>query len=217
VRPALRFLREHQTAVGFLVLLAAAEVANSALPDHDQRAVRAWASTNVHNLRGHPLGAFVLSAFIPSENPLAWLMLAGLGMFTADRLLGWRRSLLLFASAQVLGTLISEGIVGWRVAHGVLPHAALTQDDVGSSFVVICALTFALLYGWLGDAAIAVRIARPLAGLAGLVALRNYLVAGLSHLDVTAVGHTVSMLLAALLGGALLAGRRRTARREGRP
>lgn len=212
--PIARLLASHRTAATFLVLLAAAETAFAALSGHDQHAVRDWASTSVANLHSHPVGSLLGSAFIPEENPTAWLVLVCLGMFSADGLLGWRRSLLLVASAQVLGTLVSEGVVAWRVAHGELPQAARHLLDIGPSYLVVSALTLALLYGWTGDAALGVRIARPIAGLAGLVALRNFLVTGLTHLDVTAIGHTVSMILAALFGGALLLGRRRAATRQ---
>lgn len=212
----LRFLRAHLTATGFLVLLAGAEVGYGLLSGHDQHVVRAWASTSVTNLESHPFGSLLTSAFLPSENPPAWLLLAALGMFSADGLLGWRRSLLLVATAQVAGTLISEGIVAWKVHNGALPHAALNLDDVGPSFIVVCALAFAVFYAWTGGERRRVRIARPLAGLTGLLLLRNDLFPGLSNLDPTAVGHSVSMLTGAVLGGALLYGRRRRSTR-GRP
>jgi hypothetical protein len=214
-RPS-RFLRSHATATAFLVLLVTAEITYSALSGHDQQAVRDWSSTNVGNLRAHPIGALVASAFIASESPLAWPLLVGLGMVGADSLLGWRRSLALLVSAHVLGTLVSEGTVAWQVAHGALAREALNQDDVGPSYIVVCALTLALLYGWVGDAPTWVRIVRPAAGLVGLLALREDLVAGLSHVEVAAVGHAVSMLTAAVLGGALLAGRR-ARKARGRP
>ncbi|PZS25596.1 MAG: hypothetical protein DLM59_19920 [Pseudonocardiales bacterium] len=203
----LRFVRSHLTACCFLLLLAAAELTYSMLSGHDQHALRAWASTSVTNLKHHPLGALVSSAFIPSEHPLGWLLLAALGMFSADGMLGWRRSLVLVAAAHLLGSLVSEGVVAWRVAQGALPHASLSLDDVGPSYLVASALTFALLYGWVRGSPAWVRGLRPVAGLLGLVALRGVLFSGLSHLDVTAVGHTVSMVTAALLGGALLRGR----------
>jgi hypothetical protein len=206
-RRLLRFARSNLTATCFLLWLAAAEIVYSTLSGHDQQALREWASTSVDNLKHHPFGAVAASAFIASESPLAWLVLPALGMFTADGLLGWRRSLLLVVTAHLLGTLISEGIVGWRVAHGAMPQAAMSLDDVGPSYIVVSALTFALLYGWVGTAPMPVRLARPLAGLAGLLALREDLFSGLSHLDVTAVGHTVSILVGAALGGALLVGR----------
>ncbi len=217
LRQILRFLRTHLTATTFLLLLVVAEIAYAALSAHDQQVVRDWASTSVSNLRSHPLGALVLSAFIPSENPPAWLVLAALGMFSADALLGWCRALLLVATAHVAGTLISEGIVAWKVDHGSLPPSSMNLDDVGPSYLVICALTFALFYAWTGGDSCKVRVARPLAGLLGLLLLRNDLFPGLSELDPTAVGHSISMITAAMLGGALLYGRVRRSRRRAGP
>lgn len=207
-RRVLTFLRTHLTASGFLLLLGAAQIVYATLSGHDQQAVRDWASTNVDNLEHHAVGALISSAFIVAESPLGWLILVALGMFTADGLLGGRRSLLLVVTAHVGGTLVSGGIVAWLVGHGALPDAALHLDDVGPSYIVVSALTFALLYGWTGAGPTWLRVVRPAAGLLGLLALRADLFPGLSHLAVTAVGHTVSILVAATVGGALLRGRR---------
>ncbi len=53
-------------AVAWLYLAGfiAAEVVYAALSRHDQAAVLGWASTNVHNLRRHPAGSLVASAFV---------------------------------------------------------------------------------------------------------------------------------------------------------
>jgi hypothetical protein len=203
-RRLLRFIRRHPTACAFLCMLAAAELVVAALSPHDQASVREWASTNVLNLRHHPIGAVVVSPFVPDMDPVAWLALACLGMFSADGLLGGRRAALLFAVSHVFGTLLSEGIVAIRVARGALPDSALAEQDTGPSYVVVCALTLALLYGWLPGAPLWARIARPAAGLVGLVALRDYLLTGLTHLDVTPVGHATAMVIAAVLGGLLV-------------
>ena len=212
VRRSVLYLKSRRTATTFLTLLIGAVLTSQLLPATRQRSVHQWASTSVHNLRTHPLGAVVLSPFIPSASSTGWILLAALGMFTADALFGWRRSLLLVVSAHVAGTLISEGIVAWRVTHGALPTMALRQDDVGPSYVVVCALTLAMLYGWYGAARPRDRISRPLAGAAGLIALRHILFADLSQLDVSAIGHVVSVFVAAVGGAALL---RRGARLAG--
>jgi hypothetical protein len=56
---------------GFIV----AEVVYAALSPHDQAAILGWASTNVHNLRHHPVGSLVASAFVTSRGSnsmLSW-------------------------------------------------------------------------------------------------------------------------------------------------
>jgi hypothetical protein len=50
-------------------------VVYAALSPHDQAAILGWASTNVHNLRHHPVGSLVASAFVTSRGSnsmLSW-------------------------------------------------------------------------------------------------------------------------------------------------
>jgi hypothetical protein len=183
------WLRRRWFAVGFVAALMVADLVAWALSSAWQERVVGWASTNVVNLEHHPIGALVVSAFVGgSDQPVAWPVLALMGLLTADRLLGPARTALLCGSAHVVGTLISEGVVAYRVHAGALPGSALSQVDVGPSYVVVAALTLAVLAGsW----------RRRLVALAGLLALSPYLFTGLSRLDVAAVGHTVSVLLGA--------------------
>jgi hypothetical protein len=165
-----------------------------------------WASTSVINLEHHPIGALVLSAFVTGSRPLVWPLLASMGLFSANRLLGSARAALLCVSAHVLGTLVSEDIVAYRVVAGALPGSALSQLDVGPSYVVVAAITFAALAGGWRWRVVA---------LVGFLALSPFLFDGLNHLDVAAVGHTVSILLGATAAG--LYHRSRPRRRSAAP
>ena len=102
---------------GFIVT----EVVYTALSPHDQAAFLGWASTNVHNLRHDPVGCLVASAFVTQTFAVAWPGLIVLAMFGANGVLGNWRTALVCAAGHVIGTLVSEGIVGYRVSHGLLP------------------------------------------------------------------------------------------------
>ena len=106
-----------------------------------------WASTNVVNLHHHPIGSLVVSAFIAPGFPLAWPVLIALALFGANRVLGNWRTAVLCGTGHVVGTLVSEGIVAYRIAHGLLPEAANRILDVGPSYVVVSAITVAVLFG----------------------------------------------------------------------
>jgi len=136
-------------AVAWLYLAGfiAAEVVYAALSPHDQAAVLGWASTNVHNLRRHPVGSLVASAFVTQAFATAWPALIALAMFGANRVLGNWRTALVCAAGQVTGTLVSEAIVGYRVSRGLLPAPDRYIIDVGPSYVVVSAIVVALLYG----------------------------------------------------------------------
>ena len=191
----------------YLAGFVLAEVIYAAVPLHDQAAVIGWASTNVHNLRHHPIGSLVASAFVTQTFASAWPALIALAMFGANRVLGNWRTALVCVAGQVIGTLVSEGIVGYRVSRGLLPASDRYIIDVGPSYVVVSAIVVALLYGsWLARAAAALDLA--------LLVFVGDIFGGLSQLDVTAVGHVTAMTAAAV-GGSLLVWQQR--RRQHRP
>jgi len=154
-----------------------------------------WSSTNLANLHRDPAGSLIASAFIPGTPAIAWLVLGSLGLFTVNRLLGNLRMALLLVAGQVAGTMVSEGIVGYQIGHAILPSSARHIVDVGPSYVVVCALVTATLFGS--------RIQRVAAG-AGFAGLAAHIFRGLTHLDLTAVGHLTAASIGAALGGLLL-------------
>jgi hypothetical protein len=50
-------------------------------------------------------------------------------------------------AGQVAGTVVSEGIVGYRVRAGQLPAADRYLTDVGPSYVVVSAIVIAVVCG----------------------------------------------------------------------
>ena len=201
-----RIFTSYAVAWLYLAGFIAAEVVYAALSPHDQAAVLGWASTNVHNLRHDPVGCLVASAFVTQTFATAWPALIALAMFGANRVLGNWRTVLVCAAGQVAGTLVSEGIVGYRVSRGLLPAADRYIIDVGPSYVVVSAIVVALLYGsWLARAAAALDLA--------LLVVVGDIFGGLSDLDVAAVGHVTAMTVAAALGSVLVWRLRRRQRR----
>ena len=188
----------------YLAAVCGAEIIYLLLPRHDRAALLGWASTSVHNLEHHPVGCLVVSAFFPSGSLLAWPVLISLALFAANHLLGNWRTALTCAAAHIIGTLISEGIVAYRVAHGTLPPADRFLRDVGPSYVVVAAIAVALLFGgWLARAAAALDLV--------LLIVVGQIFAGLSRLEVSAVGHLTALITGALLGSFLIWQRRKKA------
>ena len=200
--------RRYAVAWLYLALVLAAELCLAALSRHDQVALGYWLSTNVDNLGHDPELTLVVSAFFPPESLLAWPVLVAMALFGANHVLGNWRTLAVCGTAQLAGTLVSEGIVAYRVHIGALPDAQRHLLDIGPSYVVVAAIAVAVLYGpWLARAL-------ALADLAILV-FAGHIFAGLSHLQVSAVGHLTALLTGAALGGVLTwrwRGRRRPAR-----
>jgi hypothetical protein len=174
---------------GFVI----AESAFAALSPHDRSVVIAWASTNVVNLRHNPAGTLVVSAFFSTSVVTAWPIAIAFALFGANRVLGNWRTALLCAAGQVLGTLVSEGIVEYRVAHHLLPATAARIVDIGPSYVVVSALAVPTLYGSRAFRLMAV------ADLAALIFVSR-IFSGLTHLDVAAVGHATALGVSIVLG-----------------
>ena len=191
-------------AVAWLYLggFALAGLADTALDGPQRRSVLWWASTDVVNLHHDPVGSMVASAFITEASWIAWLPLIALALFGANAALGNWRTAVVCAAGQVLGTLVSEGIVDYRLDHGLLPATDDRILDVGPSYVVVSAITVALLYGsWWARLAAAADLA--------ILVFIGRIFSGLSTLQVAAVGHATAIAVAAVLGSLLLWQQRR--------
>jgi hypothetical protein len=202
-RPDLkRIFRSYGVAWAYLIGFVITEAVCSTLSPHDLNAFTVWASTSVHNLQHDPVGSLVVSAFVTQGYWLAWPFLIALALFGANKVLGNWRTVLVCAAGHVIGTLVSEGIVGYRVAHGSLPTADRYLIDVGPSYVVVSAIAVALLYGsWLARATAALDLV--------LLVWVGNIFGGLSQLAVSAVGHTTAIAVGVILGSILVWQRRR--------
>jgi hypothetical protein len=199
-------LGRYAAAWAYLAAFVLAELIGSALPRRDQSLLLRWASTNVVNLHHHPVGALVVSALIAPAFAWAWPALIALALFGANRVLGNWGTALLCITGHVAGTLVSEGIVAYRTGHGLLPETANRIVDVGPSYVVVAAITVAVLFGsWPARAAAVLDL--------GLLVFVGDIFSGLTTLQVAAVGHVTAIVVSVPLG-ILLA---RRARRQPTP
>ena len=185
----------------YLVGVTVTQITYALMPAPERAALLRWATTSVHNLEHNPIGCLTASAFIPTGFEPAWPVLIALSLFGANQLLGNWRTLLTCIAGHVIGTLVSEGLVAYRVAHGALPIADRYLIDVGPSYVVVAAIAVGLLYGgWLVRGAAALDLA--------LLIFVGQIFAGLGQLDVAAVGHVTALVSGAAVGSVLLWQRR---------
>jgi hypothetical protein len=197
-----RILGRYGFALAYLACYVATELAYAALSPDDQARLIAWVSTNVANLEHEPVVPLVFSAFISPGYLLTWPVLIALAVFGANRALGNVRTALVCLAGHVVGSLVSEGIVAYRVDVGHLPAADRYLTDVGPSYVVVSAIVIAVLCG--------TRLARVLAVVDfALLVFGGNIFGGLSRLDVAAVGHLTAMLTAAAATVAIMARRNR--------
>jgi hypothetical protein len=185
-------------AAAYLGCFLGVELAYSLMdPDAEARLI-AWASTNVANLEHEPVGPLLVSAFVTPGYFATWPVLIALALFGANRALGNVRTALVCLAGQVIGSLVSEGIVAYRIDAGQLSVANRHLADVGPSYVVVSAIVIALACGtWLARALAAVDLV--------LLVFPGQIFAGLSQLDVAAVGHLAAMLTAAAATALIIA------------
>src|SRR5690348_9659179 len=188
--------------MAYLAGVVAAGLAYTRLDPGAQARLIAWASTNVANLEHEPAGPLLVSAFVTRGFIAAWPVLMGLALFGANRALGNARTALVCLAGHVIGSLVSEGILAYRIDAGQLSAANRHITDVGPSYVVLSAIVIALVGGG--------RLARTLAAVALVVLVfPGQIFGGLSHLDVAAVGHLTAALTAAVATALILSRRRR--------
>ena len=195
--------RRYAFAWAYLACYLAAELVWVLLTPHAQATLTAWASTNVANLEHEPIGPLVLSAFVGPGYLLVWPVLIALAVFGANRAFGNSATALICVAGHVIGSLVSEGIVAYRVDAGQLPVTDRHLTDVGPSYVVVSAIVIAVVCGtWLARAAAALDFAVLVVG--------GHIFGGLSHLQVSAVGHLTALVTAAAAVTLTLARRGRT-------
>jgi hypothetical protein len=187
-------LRRYPVPAAYLAVLGVmyAVVAHS-LSAADQRFFVGWASTNLANLASRPVMTLVVSAFVSQDTILLWIVVTSAGLVLLVRRFGNLRAALLIITAHVAGTLVSEGITAVRLSVGAAPQAMRHIIDVGPSYVTVSALVAVALFGQ-------ERRARVVA-LACWLGMAPFLFEGINDLDVAAVGHVVSILTGALVGG----------------
>jgi hypothetical protein len=189
-------------ALGYAGALAGGTLLVRTRPAATRQAWLGWASTNLVNLRYHPFGAMVASAFVSTDDTVGWIALAVIGLGVTGWVLGSWRTALLVATSHMLATLISEGILAYRIHAGVAPDDQRLLLDVGPSYIVVCALTAGMVYGWW--------VGRGWCALAlGFVAPSIF--GWLGEWEVSSIGHVCSVVIGLVLGWPLLRSARRAA------
>ena len=172
-------------AFWYTLSLAVAAVVEEKISTDRLRRLMDWCSTNLANIRpsGHPVEAFVASAFIPHESAGVWPFFA-LSLFSVVAVLGARRAVLLLGGVHIGVSTVTEGLVWWRIHHGTLPGSEAHMWDTGPSYLVVTALT------------VAIATARPVwlrvVWAVCLAGAAPSLLEGIDHADYTAIGHVLS-------------------------
>jgi rhomboid family protein len=199
-----RHFRRYAATWLYLATFCVTGVIYALLSPSAQAAVLGWASTNVHNLAHDPVGCLIASAFFAAGGVSLWPGIIALTLFGANRALGNWRMVVTCAAGNIIGSLVSEGILWYQIRRGTMPASDRFIVDVGPSYVVVAAIAVALIWGsWPARVAAA-------AAFGGLIFVGK-IFSGLSSLTVTPVGHATALLVGATLGSLLAWQRHRSA------
>nr|WP_067039103.1 rhomboid-like protein [Streptomyces sp. FXJ1.172]WEO93231.1 hypothetical protein A6P39_003770 [Streptomyces sp. FXJ1.172] len=146
----------------------------------------------------HPAESLIASALLFGADPWACLRsiaLAGAILALLVIRFGNMRALALIAAGQLLGTLVSEGLLAARIAAGQADPALRATLDVGPSYVIVSALAAVVAAG--------ARRWHRWTALAALTARAPHITSGLTTLAVTPVGHVTALSTGMLLARGL--------------
>ena len=185
---ALDGLLRHRVSIALASCWTLSAAVLAVLPDRSVEGLLERASTTLPRLAAWPL-TLPVSGLLVHQDLAVWLLALLLGVDQLERALGWRRTVTLLAGVHAGATVLSQALLGTRVAVGHAPYALLGQVDVGPSYLSVGGLAAAaVLAPTRGRAALA----------AGALAVSTpELLEGLRHLDLAATGHLAAALLGA--------------------
>jgi hypothetical protein len=132
------------TVIVLIIVVAASLLMRSGPDDHPE--ITQWASTNLVNLRDHPVSA-LLSSIVATPDGMSWLTIVfGVAGSVLERQAGVLRAAAIPLAGQIIATMLSEGGVRLAIRARTDDLAAAFQVDVGISYVAFTAAAAALRY-----------------------------------------------------------------------
>ncbi|MFD9598528.1 rhomboid-like protein [Kitasatospora sp. NPDC059973] len=148
----LRWVRSAPGTYLWLLLLAATSFVVARMDPARLDWFLAARSTNLENLRSDPVHVLVASALWTEQSSfLLYFVLFTLFHANAERWLGTPRWFTVAATAHVLATLVSEGVVARGIMRGRLGESLAGTVDVGVSYAlagVVAVLTYRFAGRW---------------------------------------------------------------------
>lgn len=194
-RGAVNLVRASDVAIGYAVIVTVVAITLATLPSHVHHDVIEHSSTNLANLRDHPLWVLFVSAFVVSSLAGLWqLPLILLAYAAAQRWVGRLATIFVAVLGHVGATLAVATLLASGIAHGRLARSVAHASDVGVSYGLACVAGFLVCQ------------VRPRWRLPYVALLVAYFVGPIvTGPTFTDIGHSIALALG--LGLALLAAR----------
>jgi Rhomboid-like protein len=178
--------RQAPFTVGYLVLVGIGSLQLALLDRADRLAILHASSTDVVNLRRHPLFVLFASGLWVQGlwRYLIVIVVLGVAGGYLERLVGTTVTVGVFVSGHVLSTVLTEGAVAIGARIDLLPDSALSRLDIGVSYGLVAVLAAAA-------GLLPVRYRRRAVALGWLALIAALLV----ERDMTAWGHLTAFAL----------------------
>lgn len=132
-------VRGSDLAVGYSLVVIVVALALAALPRHVHDQVVLDSSTNLANLRDHPLYVLLVSAFVVSDLLGLWMVpFLALAYAAAQRWLGRGPTVVVALIGHVGATLMVASVLTAGIRHGRLAKSVAHEPDVGISYGLAC-------------------------------------------------------------------------------
>jgi len=138
-RAAFGIVRGSDLALGYGAVVVLTAVLLALLPDRQAHQAVLDTSTNLANLRSHPVVVLLASAFVVSALPGLWLVpFLMLAYAAAQRWVGRVPVVVVALIGHVGATLFTAVLLVAGVTHGRLAASVAHQPDVGVSYGLAC-------------------------------------------------------------------------------
>jgi len=142
-----RTVRRADLAIAYCGIVAALTVVLNVIDPEDKQRIIAETSSNLANLRDHPVQSLLASAFVVPR-PIGLVLVAMLLVVLAyvQRFIGRAAALVVGLSGHVGATIIVATALESGIFHELVDPSVRTATDVGVSYVLACSMGFLTLF-----------------------------------------------------------------------
>jgi hypothetical protein len=142
-----RTVRRADLAIAYCGVVAVVTVVLNVIDEEDKQRIIAETSSNLANLRDHPVQSLLASAFVVPH--LAGLVLVAMLLVVlayAQRFIGRAAALVVGLSGHIGATIIVATALESGIFHHLVDPSVRTATDVGVSYVLACSTGFLTLF-----------------------------------------------------------------------
>jgi len=144
---AARTVRRADLAIAYCAVVTGLTVVLNVIDPEDKQRIIAETSSNLDNLRDHPVQSLLASAFVvPRPIGLVLVALLLVVLAYAQRFIGRAGALVVGLSGHIGATIIVATALESGIFHDLVDPSVRTATDVGVSYVLACSMGFLTLF-----------------------------------------------------------------------